>query len=712
MSSWQKRARLGVATFTVAFGVVVYFAMGERQAAAPVIPVERQDPKASLEVVSGVLQQLTNIQQDYEIQADSWLTYDDGSVKMPGVRIIAKKRDGRDFVISAKEARAGPDRKQLALSGEVVLTASDGFHLETSSATFNQDDGIARAPGPVTFGRGRMSGSGVGMSYDERSDVLAITASSRVTLADDAGAGAMAFEAGPATLDRMANVLTLEGGVHVLRDMQEIDGDRAVARLSDEEAFVTFVEIRGNARVAGGGGSLAAMRARDIDLDYTDDGQLLERVLLTGDAAVGMTGAAGSAGREILGGRLDLALAADGAVTKAIGSDGVSLWLQPDDDAPSRVITAQRLDGDGAAGRGLTSVQFDEAVQYREVTGRAVARQAHSQALRTALDGDTVIDAVFTGRATFQDRGLEARAAEARYSPGKGTLRLSGTDAGGGPRVSDEEIIVEASTVDLAFEGRQMTAMGGVRTTLKSAQPGPADRRAPRERASRRPGLLKQEQPVTVNAGSLDYGGGAGQAVYTGGAVLTQGEDTVIRATAITIDQEAGNLTAAGSARSWLAVDGSTSQGNADEIRYDDAKRVIVYSTKAPGVSRVNGPQGDLRAGNIVITLEREGSRATRLDAQRAVSITLETLTVTGARLEYQAATERYVVYGSGGTQVSLVDRSSGGCRQSTGMKLTFSKSADNIIIDGEEQVRTKTGRGGPCGQAPPTPPPASAPSR
>ena len=46
---------------------------------------------------------------------------------------------------------------------------------------------------------------------------------------------------------------------------------------------MTFIELRGNARVAGGG-AFDSMSARDIDLDYTDDGVTLERVALRGAA--------------------------------------------------------------------------------------------------------------------------------------------------------------------------------------------------------------------------------------------------------------------------------------------------------------------------------------------------------------------------------------------------------------------------------------------
>ena len=47
------------------------------------------------------------------------------------------------------------------------LAASDGMTVRTEHATYADSDGIVRAPGPVEFTRGRMSGTGVGMTYDK-----------------------------------------------------------------------------------------------------------------------------------------------------------------------------------------------------------------------------------------------------------------------------------------------------------------------------------------------------------------------------------------------------------------------------------------------------------------------------------------------------------------------------------------------------------------
>lgn len=701
--SWQKRARLGVAVFAVIFAIGVYVAMGERQKAAPLQPIERKDPTSISEVFGGVLKRLSGADEDFVVVAESRLGYADGSEKLSGIRIDVRKRNGRDFTITADEALVGANESAFDLRRNIVLKASDGFELHTEQATFNSSDEVVRAPGAVTFTRGAMSGSGVGMTYDERAQVLTLASDSQVALHDDAGMVTTSFESGSSALDRVANVLTLLDSVHVLRDGQEFDAERGVARLSEAEEFVQYVELRGNARVSGGG-AVDAMGARDIDLDYTDDGKLLERVILVGDAAAALKGAEGVAARELHGGRLDLTFAADGTVTRVVGQDAVRLVLPADDGTPQRTITARTLDGTGEAGKGLTRIEFKDAVEFREGATPASLREARSQLLRLGLDDNAVSDATFTGRVTFTDGALKASAEEARYSPVQGTLGLSG----GTPEVADEQVVIRGTTIDVVFETRHMVARGNTRTTYSTAPPKGRGAKAP---ATKMPGLLDGAESVTVTAGTLDYTGAKSAAVYTGNVVLRQGTGTSIRADTIALDQESGNLTATGNARATIVSDGNeSSRGSGDEIRYTDKTRVMSYVTRAPGRSQLVSAQGDLRAGRIDITLQQEGSGVARIDAQQDVWIQLEQRTLTGVRLEYVAAPASqpkgqgsYVVHGSARQPVTMVRRSDASCM--TAMKLTLVEGTDNIEIDGGGLVLPRVG---PC--APPSPGPATKP--
>ena len=174
--------------------------------------------------------------QDFSIKSARSLSYEDGSEKLFEVEITVHKSDGRTYVVTADEALAGPKQRERQLTGHVKLKASDGFELTTDRATHNQDDSIVRAPGAMAFRKGRMSGSGTNATYDQTKDVLTIAEQAKVNMSDEAGQPTMDFTAGTSVLDRLQNVLTLDGKAHVLRNQQVIDADHVVTRLSDGRA--------------------------------------------------------------------------------------------------------------------------------------------------------------------------------------------------------------------------------------------------------------------------------------------------------------------------------------------------------------------------------------------------------------------------------------------------------------------------------------------
>jgi lipopolysaccharide export system protein LptA len=568
------------------------------------------------------------------------------------------------------------------------------------------------APGTVTFERNRMSGSGTGMSYDKNADVLSLADQSHVLLRDEQGNTTMEFTSGKSVFDRMAHTLSLEGNVHALRGQQVIDATQGLAHLTEDEQHITDIQLRGNSRVAGGSSGVDSMSARDMDLHYAVDGQSLQNAQLTGGAAVAMTGQKGTAGRQFFGDLLDIALAADGSVTKVAGRDNVRLDLPGSADSPARSIKAKTIDADGVPGQGLTAAKFTDNVEYREETGKsASARTARSRTLSVALDNDAIGSAVFDGAVKFEEQGLQAAAAQAGYDPSKGSLHLTGIDSGAVPRVADEQVTIDAMTIDVTLQGRLMTASGGVKTMLRARGP-----QASAPQGNKLPGLLKQDQPANVNANALDYQGASGQAVYTGNATMWQGE-TAVRADSITIDQGKGDFLASGNATSTIVLDMGVSIAHAAEIRYSDAVHTIAYNSmkNVLGVvtlpAQLSGPQGDLRAERIEVILAPQGGHVDRLEAYTNVTTKVDTRTATGERLTYFADDERYLMSGSGTKSVKVTES----CRETTGRTLTFFKSTDRIIVDGNEEIRTQTRNGAspacaspqPGRPAPATPAPA-----
>ena len=708
MTSWQKRLRVGLAVFGILFAGLVYRSIGERRVAGPVRPAERTDRDAIMETRQAEAQQVRGTEQDFEIKSERTLSYADNSVKHVNP-VITVHREGRVYVVSAKEASAGPNQVELQLSGAVKIAVSDGFELLTERGTFNQNESIAHAPGAVTFKKGHMSGSGSNATYNQKDDVLNIAESARIVVTEDNGKTSFDGGAGSALLDRTQDVLFLESKVHVLRDTQVIDADKIMAKLSPKEDVITAMELRGNANVKGGNGPLDAMQADAIDLSYNDDGTLLQRVQLNKKASFSTAADEHASSRRMSGDVLEVTMAADGTVAQVIGKDGVQLDMPSVENGPPRTIRARTLDATGEPGRGLTAVRFRDDVIFQEDNKSDNSRrEVRAQSLNASLEGDGLRNAFFSGGVTFKERGFEAASAEARYQPGRGLLNLAGA-GGSRPFVTDDKIHVEAREIDVTLEGHAMEARGNVRTSL-SGKPSTAKD----SDGGRLPGLLKEGQAASVNGEQLDYKGGNGRAEYTGAATLVQG-DTAIRGDRIVLDQQKGDLVASGSARSTLVLDKGRTDGRANEIRYDEAARTVTYSagavtpTSGQGgsvpLAQVSGPDGDLRAERIEIVLAREENGVDRLEAYNRVSMVVGARTATGTRLTYHAREERYVISSTGVIPVSIRES----CQETTGRTLTFFKSSDRIIVDGNETRRTETK---PC--MPPQPaakPPQPSPS-
>ncbi len=724
---WQRRARLLIAAFLVVFSVVVYRAIRPREAPPPVPPeAARTDPTASTETASGAW----TFAKGQTLHFERLLTYPGGRSKAETVTLTIPDPPVKGVTITARaatqrDAEAGA-LGLVDLEGDVDVRTGDGLHVTTDTATYDSKAGVVRAPGLVRFERPGLKGSGQGATYDRARDELWLLDDARIQVVPESpGDEPIDVTAGAARVARPAHLIHFERGAHIARPDRVIDARDAAIHLSDDDRRVTLVELRGDARVSRPEGSpakpgeISLMTSRDMDLAYAEDGRTLQSAVLIGDARIALAGEAGAAGRRISAARLDMTLAPDGTTVTALdGRGGVSLELPATGTAAASRIAAQTLRARGEPGGGLRSASFAGGVEYRE-RGRAGAtdRVAKSARLEVALQpGFGAIDSArFVDRVTFTDGAWRGEGPAALYDPVKGTLALSdGGQAGAMPRVADDRATIDARALTLALDTRRLDAEGAVRSVLRP------DAGTTGGDAAHLPALLSSGTPVFVTAASLAYDGAKSIATYSGGARLWQG-DTVVRGETITLDQSLGNLTASGKVHTVMAITakaptplGSTEEGKAAEpaapkrgeasrpakagptvadagdLDYDDAAHRATYTHAA----RVNGPEGDLRAERIELSLAPAGGTLDRVEAFDKVTAILEDrYTVTGTHLTYTVADERYVVEGA---PVRALEKRPADCLETVGTILTFLRSADTINVDGTDGNRSRT-RPVPC---------------
>lgn len=693
---WQKTARLAIAAFVIAFAAVVFVAL--RRPAAP--DVKEDTPRRNPETVveSGAFE-LTSVRNGKRvvIRGEAQETYPDGRKVARHATITLPDRQGRTITVTGAEMEVLPpetpdDTIGLGrLAGGVTLESSDGLRVTSEEARYDSKSGVLTVPGPVQFVRGRLSGSGVGATYDERRDVLWLLADARVTVEPDPqGGGALDATAGAAGMARAEHYIRLTKPAHLVSEGRTIDTDDLTIQLTPDDRLVQTMALRGNSRIAGAAGASAAegMTARDIDLAFGPDGRALQQARLMEKAAVQLAG-----GRRISGRSIDLAFAADGTtVTGLNATQDVEVQLPAAPGAAARRIAAATLTAEGATG--IETAAFGGGVVYEETRGGErgappAPRTARSLRLsvRTEPGFGEIKEADFRGNVHIEDGATTAEGPRAVYRIAQDTFDVSPSDGDPGPppSMNDGRVLVNARTISFSAGKKRLRAETDVRSSIQPSK----DRNAAAQKGGRLPSMLKEDEPVNVTSHQLDYDGAAGKAVYTGDAKLFQGNTSVL-GDVVEVDDRTANLTAKGHVRTVMffeETDEKTKKtrlvqtdATGDALVYDDAKRLATYTTGPTAMAHVRGTQGDVTADRIDLYLQEGSNELERAEADGQVVVKEGSRTATGRHLTYTPADQTYVMTG---TPVEIEERTPEDCRLTVGTSVTFRREAVDTRISG-----------------------------
>jgi lipopolysaccharide transport protein LptA len=708
---WQRGAQAIIAIFVIGFVVVLVMTLRqERVTPSQDPPPARMDKEATVETPGGIDTRHTDASGRvvFALKAMKHLRYPDGrNVVSDNVEITTSRHD-KNLVVKADHGELMPEGNDLKwgrFRGHVGLTTDGGVTVEAGEAHYTKENGMVTIPGPMTFTKGRMRGSGVGATYDQNREVLWILDQATIAVAPGTdGLGGLDATAAKIGLAQADHYITLDGAGRIEGEGRVTHADVITVRLDEDGERVRMLELRGHSGITGGQGGPQAMSASDIDLTYAEDGRTLQVARLVQNAVLQLPGE-GGAGRRIAGNAIDLALAPDGAtVTNLTANERVQVDLPADAQTPAKRIRAATLVAVGAPGRGLEKATFAGGVDYEETrpAGRGVAAvNRTARSLKLLIETKPGLGALekadFRGNVVFNDAPeFKGEAAQGVYHIAGDRLELMPADGEPGPsaRVTDGRMSVQARTIGLTLSTHEMTADTRVRSTIL-AQKSPGTRGA----EARIPSMLAQDQEVNVTSNRLQYKNTS--ATYSGNVTLWQGK-TRIKAPTIVIDEKSGNLTASeGVATVFLFddVDSKTgvrtsteSTGKADTFAYDDAKRLATYTGKA----QIQGGLGNLAGDRILLFMkasQNELERTEAFGANGSVVVREGARIANGDHLTYTAVDDTYVMTG---ILVEVVEEKEGTCTKTQARSVRFSRSSETAQFEGTE-IFPHTARTLPC---------------
>ncbi len=713
----------------VGFGTVVFLSVQERVEPVAARVIDRLDPDAVMEITGYELVQTAGGEENFALEATRQLTYADGSVRfVDGVELSVTERPDREsFVVTGTEARVDAAQTDVTISGDVQLTVSDGLGVRTGMLVYATGQGLVTMhddTGPTTLTRAGLEASGRHVVYDRDRAIVILRDAATVLLIGDDDRAAVDIRSARATLAHADGYMHFAGGTEILTGPMVLESEDTTAHFGEEETALERLELRGHARIRSTeptAGGLREMRAAEMTLEFETTARVLERAILAGASTIELVGSDGARGARIEAATMDVTLAPDGGnVTELVARDGVRLELPAAPNGSRQEIRAVMLTGTGTAVTGLTTVHFDQDVEYREQraatpTSAAVSRVIRAERLVSGVEAglSALVEARFLGDVRFEEETRQATADTAVYDIAGGRVTLaSAGDAGRVASLTDANSNIRAPTIELALDGSTIEASGGVTSVLMPGGSGGDD--TADSTSGKMPALLDTDQEVVVSADTLRYDGDAGQTTYTGQAHLWQG-DISFEGDTLAIDEHTGNLTASGHVRTSIQIvrlnettqrhEASLTRAEADAFVYDDAAHHVVYD----GNALLRSEHGDMKADRIEVFLETDGRTLKRLEATGNVKLRLDGRSATGEHLVYYEAEGRYEMEGAPVEIVEEVDpeetaatappRPGGApplpsCRITTGRAATFYRSTDTMSVDGRDVRRTESTSG------------------
>ncbi len=106
-------------------------------------------------------------QKTWELEAESVNQYQEQNMLvLEDVKLTFYTKEGRVIYLTGKQGKVYQDSKDVDLTGDVVLTSSDGYQLKTHSASYRHSEKMVSTSDPVEIEGEQIQLTGKGMLVD------------------------------------------------------------------------------------------------------------------------------------------------------------------------------------------------------------------------------------------------------------------------------------------------------------------------------------------------------------------------------------------------------------------------------------------------------------------------------------------------------------------------------------------------------------------
>jgi LPS export ABC transporter protein LptC len=176
----MRKLKFAIAIAIVSIGLVVFITVwtnlrGKKALEEGEVPAKVSTDGADTRLEKIHLVEDKHGRKTWELEAKSVQQYQDQNIMLiEEVKLTFFAKEGRSFVVSGDQGKIHQDSKDMELSGDVVVTSSDGYRLKTQSVSYHHSEKKITTSDPVEIEGDLIRLEGRGMSVDMEGKIFKV----------------------------------------------------------------------------------------------------------------------------------------------------------------------------------------------------------------------------------------------------------------------------------------------------------------------------------------------------------------------------------------------------------------------------------------------------------------------------------------------------------------------------------------------------------